>query len=151
MSTFDPNQFLDAQFTEANDTVIVPPDDGEYPAIIEKIEFRPWTSKADPSKSGVALDVTWELLSEAAKAKTGRDKVTVRQGLMLDMTADGTMIDMGKGKNISLGRLREAVGQNVGGRPWSPNQLFGQQAKVLVKQRIDNDQIYVDVKGVTKL
>lgn len=150
MSQFDPNQFLDMQFTEANDTVIIPPDDGEYQATIEKIDFRPWQSKSDPSKAGVALDVTWELNSEAAKARTGRDKVTVRQGLMLD-TLDNGGLDMGKGKNIQLGRLREALSQNTPGRPWSPSMLVGNMAKVLVKQRIDGDQIYVDVKGVTKL
>lgn len=149
MSQFDPTQFLDMQFTEANDTVVINPDDGAYPAQIEKADFRPWQSK-DGTKSGLALDITWELQSEAAKAKTGRDKVTVRQGLMLDMTDSG-MIDMGKGKNISLGRLRDAVGQNIPGRPWSASQLVGQMAKVLVKQRVDGDNIYVDVKGVTKL
>jgi len=150
MSQFDPNQFLDMQFTEANDTVIINPDDGEYQAQIEKIDFRPWQSKSDPSKAGLALDITWELQSEAARQKTGRDKVTVRQGLMLDMLSNGGF-DMGKGKNIGLGRLREAVGQNIGGRPWTPSQLVGQMAKVLVKQRVDGDSIYVDVKGVTKL
>lgn len=150
MSQFDPNQFLDMQFTEANDTVIINPDDGEYQAQIEKIDFRPWQSKSDPSKAGLALDITWELQSEAARQKTGRDKVTVRQGLMLDMLSNGGF-DMGKGKNIGLGRLREAVGQNVSGRPWTPSQLIGQMAKVLVKQRVDGDSIYVDVKGVTKL
>jgi len=149
MSQFDPTQFLDMQFTEANDTVVINPDDGGYPAQIEKADFRQWQSK-DGTKSGLALDITWELQSEAAKAKTGRDKVTVRQGLMLDMTDSG-MIDMGKGKNISLGRLRDAVGQNIPGRPWSASQLVGQMAKVLVKQRVDGDNIYVDVKGVTKL
>jgi len=150
MSQFDPSQFLDMQFTEANDTAIINPDDGEYQAQIEKIDFRPWQSKSDPSKAGLALDITWELQSEAARQKTGRDKVTVRQGLMLDMLSNGGF-DMGKGKNIGLGRLREAVGQNVPGRPWTPSQLVGQMAKVLVKQRIDGDNIYVDVKGVTKL
>lgn len=150
MSQFDPTQFLDMQFTEANDTVIINPDEGEYQAQIEKIDFRPWQSKSDPSKAGLALDITWELQSEAARAKTGRDKVTVRQGLMLDMLTNGGL-DMGKGRNISLGRLRDAVGQNVPGRPWTASQLIGQMAKVSLKQRVDGDNIYIDVKGVTKL
>lgn len=150
MSQFDPAQFLDMSFDQANDTVVIPPDEGDYQAIIEKVDARPWTSKADPSKSGLALDIIWELQSEAAKARTGRDKVTVKQGIMLDVMESGGL-DMGKGKNIGLGRLREAVNQNASGRPWSPNMLIGQMAKINVKHRIDGDTIYLDVKGVTKI
>jgi hypothetical protein len=57
---------------------------------------------------------------------------------------------MSKGKNVSLGKLREAVGQNKPGKPWSPAHLNGAQLDVLVTHRADKDtgDIYAEVKRV---
>jgi hypothetical protein len=154
MSIFDPTSFMDMQLTDANSTQAVPVPAGEYVAIIDKIEPRQWTSKADPSKSGVALDVTWSVDDEAVKQFLERDKVTVRQGLMLDMNDEGSGLDMGKGKNVSLGRLRDAVGKNQPGVPFAFSQLVGQPARIIVAHRTDDrnpDVVYAEVKGVAKL
>jgi hypothetical protein len=75
---------------------------GEFPGVIDKIAARQWQS-GDGTKTGVALDVTWAIEDDEAKATTGRDVVTARQGIMLDLTPDGA-IDMGEGKNVALGR-----------------------------------------------
>ena len=56
---------------------------------------------------------------------------------------------MGKGKNVALGRLREALGQNTPGKPWSFGMLVGQVAKVAVKHRItDAGDTFAEVKRV---
>lgn len=149
MGSFDPSLFLNSTFTEANATQSEPIDEGEYNAVPEKVECRQWTSK-DGSKSGLALDITWAIDDASVKAKLGREKVTVRQGIMLDMNEQGGL-DMGKGRNVTLGRLRDALGLNVNGQPFSFNMITGRPAKIKVSQRPDGDAIYNDVKGVTRL
>lgn len=150
--TFDPATFLSQQVTGANDTKLVPIPVGNYTAVIEKVEPRPWVSKKDPNMAGMALDVIWSLDDAGVKKLLGRDKVTVKQGIMLEITESG-QLDTGKGKNVGLGRLREAVGLNKPGKAFSPGQLVGQFAKVTVGHRIDDRNpadpaIFAEVQGV---
>lgn len=147
---FNPEQFLDMQVTESNDTKTIPVPVGEYIAVVEDVKCRQWQSKNDPSKSGLTLDLTWSVDDAAVKELLGRDKVTVRQGIMLDLT-DAGGLDMGKGRNIGLGRLREALGLNAPGQPFSFSMVAGRVAKVSVSHRIDGENIYAEVKGVAKL
>lgn len=147
---FDPNQFLDMPMTEANDTVALPVPEGEFVACVESVNIRPWAKKDDPSQGGLALDLIWAVDDQGVKETLGRDKVTVKQGIMLDLTPTGSM-DMSKGKNISLGRLRDAVGLNEPGQAFSFSMLTGRVAKVKVSHRINGEQIYAEVKAVLKL
>jgi len=147
---FNPDQFLDMQVTDSNDTKLVPVPVGEYTAVIEEVKCRQWQSKKDPSMSGLTLDMQWSVDDSAVKELLGRDKVTVKQGIMLDLTDSGGL-DMGKGKNIGLGRLREALDLNKPGQPFAFSMLAGRVAKVAVSHRIDGDNIYAEVKGVAKL
>ena len=147
---FSPEQFLDMQVTDSNDTKSIPVPVGEYTAVAEEIKCRQWQSKQDPSKSGLTLDITWSVDDAAVKELLGRDKVTVRQGIMLDITDSGGL-DMGKGRNIGLGRLREALGLNTPGQPFCFSMIAGRVAKVNVSHRIDGENIYAEVKGVAKL
>jgi hypothetical protein len=146
---FDPSQFLDMQMTEANDTKVIPCPVGEYLAVVDKVEFRPWQKKDDPSVNGVSLDVSWAIQDHNVQQLLGRDKVLVRQGVGIDFT-DAGGLDMGRGRNIGLGRLREAVGLNIPGRPFSPNMLPGQMAKVNVSHRVVGEDIFSEIKAVTK-
>lgn len=146
---FNPDTFLQATTTEVNDTKKIPCPAGEYIAVVEKVEARPWQSK-DGLKSGVALDITWAIDDPAVKETVGRDNVQVRQGLMLDLLESGGL-DMGKGKNIALGRLREATGLNVPGQPFSPTMFAGRAAKVTVSHRVDGEDIYDEIKKVAAL
>lgn len=146
-SAFDPQAFLDSSVTEANDTKVIPVPMGDYLGVIEKIVPRQWTSK-DHTSSGLALDITWIVEDEDVKAFLGRDTVTVKQGLMLDVLPSG-QLDMSKGKNIGLGRLREAVGLNTPGQAFSFQQLPGMMAKVSVKHRLVEDDTFAEVKAVT--
>ena len=147
---FNPDQFLDMQIEGQNDTKIIPVPAGEYTAMIEEVKVRQWQGKADPSKSGLTLDVQWSIDDASVKELLGRDKVTVKQGIMLDLT-DAGGLDMGKGRNIGLGRLREALDLNQPGRPFSFTMLTGRVARVSVSHRIADDNIFAEVKQVARM
>lgn len=147
---FNPEQFLDMQVTESNDTKLIPVPVGEYTAVAEKVAVRQWTSKKDPSQSGLTLEIVWDIDDPAVKELLGRDKVSVKQGVMLDLTEGGTL-DMGKGKNVGLGRLREAIDLNAPGTPFAFTMIPGRLAKVSVSHRVDGENIYSEVKGVARL
>ncbi len=155
--SFDPNQFLDMQVTEANDTVMRPVPEGEFVGVITEVKPREWSSK-DGSKAGITLDVQWELDDPVLKEELGRQP-KVKQGVMLDLAKDGKSLDMGKGMNVGLGRLRAALGLNNPGQPFSFSQLPGRAAKVKVTHRADPEKtnpdgsavVYAEVKEVTGL
>mgnify|MGYP001618535890 FL=1 len=134
-SKFDAQTFLSTTFNESNSTKRAPVPAGEWTSLIEKVNVRSWQSK-DGTKSGLALDVTHNLDDAAVKQAMERDKVTITQGIMLDLTANGTL-DMGKGKNVQLGRLREATGLNVAGQPFSFPMFEGKVVKVKVSHKPD--------------
>jgi len=147
MSNFDPQSFLDASITEANDTKVIPVPVGEYLGVIEKVTPRQWQSK-DGTQSGIAIDIIWLIEDQDVKTFLGRDEVKCKQGIMFDMLPSGAL-DMSKGKNIGLGRLREAVGMNKPGQAFSFQSLPGLSAKVSVKHRLVEDDTFAEVKGVT--
>ncbi len=149
MGTFDPSSFLDVNIQEANSTESTPCPEGEYTAVSQEPVVRQWTSQ-DGTKSGVAIDLNWEVDATSypsIKEATGRDKVFVKQGIMLDLNSNGG-IETGKGANVALGRLRQALGLNKPGESFSFRQLGGRVAKISVKHRIQGDATYADVKGV---
>lgn len=148
--SFDPNQFLDRQFNEANSTEAVPIPVGEYTAVVSEVKCRPWQKKDDPSVAGLALDILWEIDDQGVKDLLGRTKVMAKQGVMLDMT-EGGGLDFGKGKNVGLGRLREATGLNTPGQPFSFTMLTGRPAKVKIEHRVNGEQVFAEVKAVAKL
>lgn len=147
--SFDAQSFLDATITSASDTKITPVPVGEYMGIIDKVQPRQWQSK-DGSQSGIALDVIWLVEDAGVKQLLGRETVTCKQGIMLDLTNQGGL-DLSKGKNVGLGRLREAVGKNEEGQPFAFSMLPGLSAKIAVTHRIANDDTFAEVKNVAKL
>ena len=145
---FDPNAFLEQVITEVGSTEATPIPAGEYLAFIDKKELTTWQKKDDPSVSGLKLKITWVLEDQAVRDLLGRDKVIVAQDIMLDITDTGSL-DMGKGRNVELNRLRAAVDLNVSG--FSFNQLDGRMARVTVKQdqdKNDPQKFYARVKAV---
>jgi hypothetical protein len=144
MSAFNPDTFLNTQTNEANDTVIIPVPEGEHPAAIKAIKPRVLSS------GQAVLDIYWTVNSDEAREATGQAEPMVRQSVWLDVTESGGL-DFGKGKNVSLGKLRDAVGQNQSGKPWAPGMLIGAAAIVKVVHSIDKrdgETIQADVKAV---
>lgn len=149
-STFDADSFMSTTVTDANDTKLNPVPENEYPAMIS-VDDKHKPSIRTTDKGNVILDINWEIDDPAAKEATGLDTPRVRQSLFLDITPNGTL-DMGRGRNVQLGKLREATGLNIAGQAFSISQLAGRTAKVLVKHRVtDTGDIFADVKGVSKL
>ena len=151
-ASFDPNQFLDMQVTESNDTVLRPVPIGEYVAVATSVECRPWQGKNDPTQAGIALDIKREIDNAELEAELGR-RPTVKQGIMLDMAESGGL-DMGKGRNVGLGRLRAALDLNKPGQPFSFSMVTGRVAKVKVAHRPDKNNVeivYAEVKEVASM
>ena len=134
---FDTDNFLNTQTTETTATEYAPVPEGEFNAVIDKLAAR-------SPKGNSILDVSWRL---DAPGDTEADGKIVRQSVFLDITENGGL-DNSKGKNVQLGRLRAAIGQNNAGQAWAPNMMLGQVAIVSVKHRVvDDGTIYADVKG----
>lgn len=150
--TFDPTRFLDDSTQDEGSTVYQPVPEGDYIGIVAKEpEFRPWQGKKDPSKSGMTMDLTWSVDDQGVKQLLERDEVFVRQGLMLDLTANGG-IDWGKNKNVKLHQVRDAVGLNRKGETFQPRMLAGKAARIKVKHRVTEDgQIFAEVTQVAPL
>ena len=156
---FDPQAYLDATLVEPTTSKREPIPAGEYSAVAGAPAFRggevspegqqKMRDKGRPVKTHwLCLDIPWEIEDSSVKAKMGIDVVTVRQSLMLDIDED-LKIDNGKGKNIRLGRLREALLLNDG--QFNPRMIQGRRAIIRVKQRPEGEEIYNDVDGVAPL
>jgi hypothetical protein len=140
-SVFNPETFLNTSFDESFSTARVPVPEGEYVAVIKEIKPRAAKDKA-------VLDVIYGIDDPEVAAVTGFDSPQVRQSIFLDLTPTGGLA-IGEGKNIHLGKLREACGQNQKGKAWQPGMLVGQVVKVKVAHRTYEDEIQADVKAVT--
>lgn len=147
MGTFDPSSFLDESVTDPNSTSSTPVPEGEYTAVAGEPALRNGTDKNGAPWN--ALDINWAIDDPKVAEVTGRPANSVRQSFFLEIDEKGKL-DIGKGKNVSLGRLREAIGLNTPGKPFSFRMIQGQVAKVTVKHRVYNDAIFADVKAVAR-
>lgn len=152
-SQFNPDLFLQTSYSEQTSTKTEPLPDGEYTALIKTLIPRQVQGKQDASKLYVFLDMELEIpLNGELQSKLGREKSVIRHSIGIDMTESGA-IDMAKGKNVQLGRLREAANQNVLGEPWTPAQLVNRLVKAKVgHEPSDKDPtiIYNRVEAVGK-
>lgn len=148
-SAFDPDQFLNSEIQGEMSTKLIPCPVGEYPAIIDSVKGRTWQSR-DGTKSGVALDVMWSIEDENVKQFVKRDKVLVRQDIMLNLDEDNK-ISTKEGDNVGLGRLRAAVNLNDPSKPFTISMLTGQMAKVAVSHRMSGEDVFAEIKKVVPL
>lgn len=145
MSSFDPATFLNTEFDAPFDTTKIPCPEGEFQAMLKDFKVRVTNGGL------VVMDIFWVVMDEEAQEATGQAEPMVRQSVWLDVTESGAL-DGGKGKNVDLGKLRDALGQNQKGQTWTPGQLKGGVAVVKVVQSIDkrdNETVQADVKAVT--
>lgn len=148
--SFDPQSLLQLSIDQPLDTRMVPCPEGEYRAVIENVEAKSGVSQKN-QQAWARVDVMCSIDDPSLEAQIGR-KPRVKGGVMLDLTEQGTL-DLSKGKNTGLGRLREATNKNQPGVPFKFTDLIGQMVKVRVGHRADpNDPsiIYDEVKGFTR-
>lgn len=123
-SSFDPNVFLNQELSGANETKFTPVPEAEYAGYIDDLAMDKYD---DPQRGEVPiLILTYALLDDDGKLKAllGLEKPTVQDRLFLDVNPDGS-IAFGPNKNVRLGRVREAVGQNDPKKKWNFNMLRG--------------------------
>lgn len=149
-SVFDPQNFLDAQITDANEKrPPVPtenPDtaDGMYTALIGEIKDtksgtigkgdrtgQPWLSVQVPLKLQIPASV--QALGLPAEFQ-------LTDGVFIDLTPSGA-VDNSKGKNVRQRIYRDATGTNVPGEPFSWRMLQGKVVKVKVTHETYNGGI----------
>lgn len=143
---FDEDAFMSSTSEGEMDTEFTPVPVGEYPAVVKKLATRSGSSEKG---DWAVLDVTWGIDDAQVSKITGFDSPSVRQSIFLDVTESGGL-DLGKGKNINLGQLREALGQNGSGA-WSPSMLEGNVATILVEHRLYDGRTFADVKSVSAI
>lgn len=83
--------------------------------------------------------------SDTVKKEMGRDRVPVRARINLDFDHNGRL-SVDKGKNVNLGQLRDALGQNKPG--WSPKMLLGAGpfiGRVKHSAPDKNGRVYADI------
>ena len=146
---FNPEAFMNTEVDSENSTRMLPTPEGDYLAAVEEV-------KADTvgNDSKPVLRVKWGLQDNdgSIEAATGRKNVAIEQLIFLDLTGSGGL-DMGEGKNVQLGRIRKALGQNKAGQPWAPSMMNGQVATVTVGHRADKNDpevVYDSIKRVTE-
>ena len=147
-STFDPDLFQNISQEAEFSTEYVPIPENEYTGMIMKVEARQFTD-GESGKVSTVMGITWRLSAEGVDDADGK---LVDQGVFLELN-EADQLETGKGKNVPLGRLLEAI--NLNGKPWSPSGLVGNIATVNVEQYPGKDKhegrIFNRVKKVTTL
>jgi len=146
-SEFDLETFMGREVDDSSETRYTPCPEGDYTGIIDGVKCRGVTKQGS-----IITDIVWAVDDQTVRDATGMDNPTVRQTVFVDV--ENGAIAFGQNKNVQLGRLREAVGQNQAGKPWSLRMLEGGgPALIHVEHRAnpDNpDDVFADVKRVTK-
>lgn len=153
MSNFDPASFMDATLTEPSTKRPPLPAGMDFIGIIGEPKPRTWTGKADPTKSGIAIDVPIEIdltaYPEVMSALGGATKVILQDGIMLDTKPTGE-IDNSPGKNGKLRRYRESLDMNKAGEPFSFRMMQGRPIRVKIKHREYQGDLFDEVDSVSK-
>ena len=155
---FDPSAFMNTPADPLPTAYEVVPE-GEYQMLLDSdlkmLEVR--KIEGVSSKSGepylfYQIELSCLVLDEKVKQKLGRDKVTARMRINLDLDEAGKL-NSGPNRNVALGQLREALGQNKTG--WTPQQLLGAGPFIgRVKHVADKknpDVKYAEISNVAKI
>lgn len=123
---FDPQALQQATYEEATSTVrLLLPVGWKGRGIIKNTEFTSGESKKNPGEKFVKLVVNVEQI-EGPDMETHiqRKSISGRLEYLCDINDRG-MLDMGPGKNVGLGLLREALGMNQPGVPFKFSDMAG--------------------------
>lgn len=155
-TSFNPDALLDLSTEGQMSTREKVLPEGDYEGTIKSMKGR-----VTQSEKGVFnwLDFTIEIdgnqqapNGQLVSEIVNRPSTTVRYSISLDLTDAGTL-SKEEGRNLGLGRLREAVDQNHEGA-WSVRNLIGARARFGIKHSFDKNDpsiIYQNVARVRKL
>lgn len=149
---FNAEKFLNTSIQGASSTVVLVCPEGEYKAFIDDgdkaIQFRDGDASRNLSPQCVVLfAITGD---QPPNQFLKRDKVLVPLTIWLDMDEAGEALNMDEGKNVGLGRVRKAIGQNEG--TWNPLMMKG-KGPVMIKvgQRADKNDPTIKYAEVTRV
>ena len=146
-STFDPDLFMSEEVDQASETKYPTIPDGDY--IVSSIDEVKKANFKEVNGTPV-LDLYHVLDAPELAENMGMDRISVKQSLFLDIDASGSLA-FGVGKNVKLGKLREALGQNDAGQTWNFNMLSGAgPLRVKVSSKPDKDDSSIIYNSVTK-
>ena len=150
MTAFNPENFINTETTESNSTRVIPVPEGDHRAFIDKVDAKTLGQNQSP-----ALSILWKIddMDGSVQEATGREENRVEQLIWLDINDSGGL-DHSDGKNVQLGRLRKALGQNQPGQAWAPSMLVGGMAMIHVSHdpdKNDPDVVYARVRRVSPL
>ena len=97
---------------EAGDVKVTPCPEGDYRAVVRS--YRIDERQHDKMRDGqpfLELAILWDIDSDQVRQFLQQQSVLVRQQIILDVTKDDAgndILDMSKGKNVTLNRLRDA-------------------------------------------
>lgn len=169
---FDTNDILGGTYENANDTEVSLPPPGTYVGTIVHDPSLPdepvngskrITARRGESKNDDGTTRPWMLINVPFRLKDTVNPESPVNGRICRMTIfldlvtnpDGSVtLDFGPERNIGLGRLREAVGQNQAGEAWSIHNLAGQSCQVEVAHeasRKEEGRFYANVVKVAPL
>lgn len=149
---FDPDAFMEEATAEAFDTEYAQVPAGDWTAVVHDVmKPREFTNKN--GETNYVMDIVWKVMDDEVKTEVGRDVVTIKQGIYLDLTPEGKL-DHSRGKNIALGKVREALGLNQPGRPFALGMLRGQGPAIVrvahKPAKDDPNVVYANVVAVGK-
>lgn len=130
MSTFDTASFLNTAYTAATATAHIPVPEGVYTALTKQPEIKEGMKDGKP---WYRLTVPMSIDSQEVRELLGREEVKMNFQVFLEV--ENGVLAQGPGRNVQLGRLREALGLNNEGEEFTLNMLGGKVCKVSVKHR----------------
>lgn len=150
MSVFDKEAFLNSTVTGANETRVTPVPEGEYTAYIDDLDLN---SGEKDGRQWHSLKIKWFIPDDNLKSLLSLERPTVSDSIFLDM--ENGQLAFGPNKNVALGRIRDALGQNDPKKAWSFAMLKGAgPVKIKVGSRPDqrgSGESYPTVDRVTKI
>lgn len=131
--SFDPDTFMSQTVDAplATEFTLVPI--GEYLAAVDDFDRDAFETIDFEYKRGKLAGTPGKMFKfncpivindDKVKQELQRDKVVVTKQFILDLDENGKLAE-GTNRNVELGRLRDAAGQNTPGTPWSIAQLRG--------------------------
>ena len=154
-STFDADAFMNTQVDAPMATALSGVPEGEYVSMIGDFDssaFKTinYTGKDGGQVTRQVLEIPFVIDDATLKAQLGREQIVHRESFWLDFDANGRL-DTGPDKNVNLGKLRECLGQNVAGQPWSPSMLRNMgPVRIVIKTRADKRDPEKKYTNITK-
>lgn len=154
---FDADAFMNSTYDEPMATSMQGMPDGEYTAMVG--DFDSSALKTVNTKNGErkVLEIPFLLQDNdgSLQAKLGpRDQYLHRESYWLDFDESGRL-SSGPDKNVRLGQLRAALGQNEAGKPWAPAMMRNMgPLRIAIKttsDKNDPDKKYTNISKYARI